>query len=438
MKRRRIETLTKVAPSESPALSSVVDLRWVMLTNYGCPGGNDNGSDYVIADANTVADSCTSKGQRFRISFGIAAPPALSFIYSDTMGGAAPATAIDYEETRCQPPPQVIAAHGDLVLFSMASDYFLYRTGGAAHLPSLSLIPAGGRCLALEDTGLLRRGAAEDDLLVVQLKLPPYIPDEPPRESADLRVLRPGNNNWWQINRAVPIVDEHSSRGGVLPDSWETAAAVPVGDRYMCWVHYLYGFLLCDMADKASTPKLHYVRLPADLTDDEDDDEDEEERYNSNDYRKPTLKCSRNMCAASASSVRLVSIDPRCCCGGRGTSFCRRSKYAFTVTTWTLALRMDGPMVWVKEGVLDSDELWALPEYGSLPRVPLQYPFVSSDDPDIVCFVVFSDYRRYRYEAKKWIVKVDMGSKTLQSVIPCISSFGRCDAESIVTAKLYY
>jgi hypothetical protein len=55
--------------------------------------------------------------------------------------------------------------------------------------------------------------------------------------------------------------------------------------------------------------------------------------------------------------MRFVSIEPRCCCGRLGRSSCALSRFAFKVTTWTLTLTMDEPMTWVKEGVLDCEEL---------------------------------------------------------------------------------
>ncbi|CAL4982147.1 unnamed protein product [Urochloa decumbens] len=405
-------------PTQSPAAAKP---RWVMLMDsHGCSGSED------VADAKTTAASCTSTGWRFRVSFAIAAPPAFSFLHSDMLGGA-PAG----EERHGPPEPSVIAAHGDSVLFRMAVDCFVYTAGSVvSRLPSLSLLPAGSRALSLQDTGILRRG--DDELLVVDLTVSRTC--RPPRAMAELCVLRLAND--WEINTAVPIVhgDGGGKGGDGLPDFWKAVAAVPVGDRYLCWINYLSGFLLCDMADKTSPPKLPYVRLPDALTRDKEV-EDDDDCYSCNGDEKPTLKRSRNMCAAGASSVRLVSVDPRCCCGGPGSSSCHRSRHAFTVTTWTMTLRPDKPMAWVKDGVLDSDELWALPEYGSLPRVPLQYPVVSSDDADIVCFVVRSDYGRYLADSQTWTVEVNTRSKTLRSVVPC-SSFMAWKAESIITAKL--
>ena len=43
---------------------------------------------------------------------------------------------------------------------------------------------------------------------------------------------------------------------------------------------------------------------------------------------------------------------------------------------------------WDKVGVVDSDELWSLPGYGGVPRIRPEYPIVSLDDPDVLCFMV--------------------------------------------------
>uniref|UniRef100_A0A453QKM0 DUF1618 domain-containing protein n=1 Tax=Aegilops tauschii subsp. strangulata TaxID=200361 RepID=A0A453QKM0_AEGTS len=80
-------------------------------------------------------------------------------------------------------------------------------------------------------------------------------------------------------------------------------------------------------------------------------------------------------------------VCPRCCCGSPGATFCSRSRYAFNITTWTL--RMDDDMAtWDKVSMVDSDELWSLPGYGGVPRIRPEYPIVSLDDPDVLCFMV--------------------------------------------------
>jgi hypothetical protein len=116
--------------------------------------------------------------------------------------------------------------------------------------------------------------------------------------------------------------------------------------------------------------------------------------------------------------VRFVSVAPRCCCGGPGKTFCERSNFAFNVTTWTLTLRTEEPMTWVKDGVFDCDELWQLPNYGCLPRVAPHGPIVSSDDPDVVYFrVCENNYYMNPENNTVWMMEVNTRRKVLLSVI---------------------
>jgi len=70
--------------------------------------------------------------------------------------------------------------------------------------------------------------------------------------TAELCVLRPGHD--WVLKR-LPIV--HHEGEGQLQHWTEIDATVPVGSRFMCWVDYLSGFILCDMSEE--NPKLRYV-----------------------------------------------------------------------------------------------------------------------------------------------------------------------------------
>ncbi|KAG0528994.1 hypothetical protein BDA96_05G060000 [Sorghum bicolor] len=461
MKRRKLGTpIHPRDSSSSPAAGDPRRPRWVILNCYGCGVPGEADGDRVIADAKTVAESCTSTGRHFVVSMGIAPPPAFSYLNHAMVGSAR--SPVKYgDDTGFS---RVVAAHRDSVLFLMTTkgggtDYFVYDGACASRRslprpPRLTLLPErqiprrrhddddSVRALNLSDTGLLRRG--DDELLVAQLEA---ITLREPRDTADLRVLRLGGRGGggWELNKAVPIVQNHG--GGklhVLPDWWEAVGVIPVGDRYLCWLNYLAGLLVCDMADKASHFKLRYVRLPAKLVGDYDDDYDYDEANgytSSNDDDPPSMKYSRNMCAAGAGAVRLVSVDSRCCCGGRlrvrggsRPSTCKRSRFAFTVTTWTLKLRT---MTWVQDGVWDCDELWRLPEYRNrnLPRVPLEYPVVSSDDPDVVCFRVRNDYSCYLDDddRKVWLLEVDTRRKRLRSVIPTTIPYWKEDSDNIQT-----
>ena len=73
--------------------------------------------------------------------------------------------------------------------------------------------------------------------------------------------------------------------------------------------------------------------------------------------------------AAGAGDVKFVNIEARCCGGDHGRSTCERGRFLFTMTTWILSLSMDEPLEWVKDGLVDCDELWTLQAYKGLPQV---------------------------------------------------------------------
>nr|CAB3491036.1 unnamed protein product [Digitaria exilis] len=73
---------------------------------------------------------------------------------------------------------------------------------------------------------------------------------------------------------------------------------------------------------------------------------------------------------------------------------------------------MDEPVAWVKDSVMDCEELWALPCYEGIPRLHLQSPIVSLDNPDVVWFRVVS------YKKKKaWMIQIDIRRKEILATV---------------------
>ncbi|RCV37306.1 hypothetical protein SETIT_8G052100v2 [Setaria italica] len=122
---------------------------------------------------------------------------------------------------------------------------------------------------------------------------------------------------------------------------------------------------------------------------------------------------NRNLGVTAGGVLKFVNIFPRCCCGGAGTSKCEHSNHAYTIHTYTL--RTEG-MEWVMDGMVDATELWALEAYKGLPRVPLDYPIVSMDEPHVICFLLCEDHHVKYGDQTLWLLKVDTRSKTIQSV----------------------
>jgi hypothetical protein len=338
---------------------------------------------------------------------GIAMPPASSFLYYDLLDCGPRYKA-------CAWDPTVIATQGDSVLFEMnhvvaGSNYLVYTTGAAATTPpSLSLVPAyiirtGWQLrkvsLLPENTGILRRG--QEELIVAQLE---ESTDGRPQNRANIWVLHVGERKW-KLKAAVPLVADTGGSTTRQAAPWqgsESNKVVGVGGRFLCWVHYRNGILVCDMLEEH--PKLWYMPMPVVPPPWKDCYEDD---------NRPPIEVSRNVFGTDDDGVlRFVSINLRCCCGGFGMSTCEHSRSAFMLITWSLVLSTQEPMVWMKNTVLHCEELWALPGYEDLPRVHPECPIMSLHNPDVVYFRVSQD-------DVTWMVEVDTRSRKLLSVLRC-------------------
>lgn len=266
---------------------------------------------------------------------------------------------------------------------------------------------------------------AGDEVVVAQLD----VGWGAPHDTAELCVLRihddPGRKqSQWDIKRLPIVVHRDDGRhttgdGGVnaVIGPWQTDAVVPAGDCFLCWVDYFGGILVCDVANPT---RLVFVPLPVET------DPDLEDRRHSSD-RRPNMQITLTVAGAGTdNALRFVSSDRRCCCGGPGASKCARSRYMFAITTWTMSL-LPGPnedprtLSWVKTGMFDCDEIWASPSYAGLPRVPLECPVVSTDDPDVVCLMLDNAYRFHikmdNKDKRQWTVMVNTKTKKVVSVL---------------------
>ncbi|KAG2556148.1 hypothetical protein PVAP13_8NG062601 [Panicum virgatum] len=196
-------------------------------------------------------------------------------------------------------------------------DHFVYRAGDGAGPPSLSLLPAlkvrmryeedtvepKCRPLFADVTGILRRGGS-GEFLVARIE----VLCSGGRGKANLCVLRLGSSQW-ELKCLVPVAHEDGDE--VMGPLTGPAVAIPVGDRFLCWVG-LRCFILCDMADAAS-PNLRHVPLPG-------------PPYDHNYYTDNLCPLTGSYTlGAAGTAVRHVAVEPRCCCGGLGRSACPRA-----------------------------------------------------------------------------------------------------------------
>ncbi|CAL4989268.1 unnamed protein product [Urochloa decumbens] len=360
-------------PTDSPAAAASCS-RWVLLNRYGYRRDHSGVAD---AEKTSVAAAFTSTGRPFGVSFCLKAAPASSSFYYDW--------ADEHEDTIMEEP----------------------QAGNAARPPSLSLLPACffpmdfqrgithqyplTRAQGRENTGVLRRGE-DGEILVAQLEVTGD-------HMAELCVNATGEAATLCRNAGEPM------------RRWRADAAVSVGDRFLCWVDYFHGVLLCDMASDTARLRLLYVSLP--------DKPDGWWPWPGFDGSRPDPRWSMNLAPTGAGALRLVSVEPRRgCCGSRETT-CAHGRSGFAVTTWTLRLTTEEntAMRWTEDGVLHGDELWAFPGYEGVPRVTVKYPIVSPDDPDAVCFMVCEEVYVYKAGTRLWMVEVDTRGKALRSVV---------------------
>ncbi|TVT99935.1 hypothetical protein EJB05_54676, partial [Eragrostis curvula] len=102
--------------------------------------------------------------------------------------------------------------------------------------------------------------------------------------------------------------------------------------------------------------------------------------------------------------LKMAPRQPSSSCSAlaSGASSGRRS----VMETWTL--RMD-IMVWEMDATIDATEPYALDAWKGLPRVQLECPVVSIEDPMVISFVVCEG-------REQWMILVDTRSRTVQAV----------------------
>ncbi|CAM0901781.1 unnamed protein product [Alopecurus aequalis] len=449
-------------PSSSSAPSAAaVYPRWVMLDR------GDRMLENSTGDASTSASCYSSTGHVVQISFRLAAPPAVSTMHPTllrlrpvrrrrlpALGDARPRRQnagtlhrrrqyVGEVSFRLAPPPAVSKLHVDarltggkmsgtydepytyhvlvsahrhsvlIQLYTMA-EYFVYIAGdGGARPPRLLLLPP---CVDVDDknTGILRLHRGGDEFVVASLVIPERLrhggtEDHPVAVEASMCVLRSGECKW---EHRTGITLRHADGLESELSWWQTGSVIAVGDRFLYWIDLSRGVIFSDVT--AEVPELRYVSLPADPL----------IPFIANGNRGggsnfPDPEATRSVCVTVAGAVRFVRASPRCCCGGPGATACPRSRGAFTVTTWTL--RMDD-MTWEEDGVLDSDEPWAGAAATAIgvPLVPPEFPVVSVEDPDVVCFLSSDSLnqrrRRHHFGDKTaWVVAVDTRRKALRS-----------------------
>ncbi|TVU26639.1 hypothetical protein EJB05_29193, partial [Eragrostis curvula] len=415
-RRRRAKERRRAAvpsPTVSSPPAALPYPRSALLYFYG--EREDNVDSCPVADAKTTAAARSRTGHLFRVSFHFAPPPEVSLMIAGFPDGA-----------EKHGSPVVLAAHGDSVLFKMyftegqyqdgTTDHFVYNAGSpSSRPPTVSLLPPNyltrdelekfyryshrrlrgpvNRNLNDVATGFLRRG--EDEFVVAELKMVGISKEEPEKKVAELLMFRSGE---WTHHRPTMMVSDGSYVDvEELLSKWETRCVLPLQDGLLCWVDISRGLLFCNAFDEV--PELRFMPLP-----------------------DVPVHWNRNVSVtADGGAVKFVNIFLRCCCGRSGATMCDRSIHAYTIHTWIL--RIQDMASWEMDGIVDSTEIWAIDAYKGLPHVQLVCPFVSLDEPHIVCFLVSESNFVNEGDRTEWFIMLDLRSKALLSAC-CRSNNG--------------
>lgn len=183
---------------------------------------------------------------------------------------------------------------------------------------------------------------------------------------------------------------------------WSADAVVPFG-RYLCWVDYFQGvILLCDMFN--DSPKLWYLALPAKLP---------------GMYHRGFGRSLVDMFMTVGVNEESGVMKFVCVVGGNGRMI--GSEYipesGFIADSWTLERIVKDEMIWKKGVVVRSDDLLLSEAFAKLPPMPLQFPHVSLNDPNIIYFVMANQGHAMdgiEYD-NTWLIAIDMPNKTSKS-----------------------
>ncbi|TVU41702.1 hypothetical protein EJB05_15245, partial [Eragrostis curvula] len=379
------------------------------------------------------ASGTTSWGAAFTVAFRLESPPLVSRFYAHLPG---------FPDPRKQGCVAVVATHRHLFLFRVGivmepsrvrvQDMFVFDSSPAAAASPVKALPhctepemdyrtrpngslrrrrrtptslqddnSKPRLLALRSMGVLCGG--EQEFAVAELNL-----FKPSRSEvyADIYLLRSsstsspasgggGGGEWTSMRVPILVSDDNPADDMWQLCLWQTDTVIPFDNKYLCWVDYYRGILLCDVFAEPA-PTVSFLLFPLDAF----PDTHNRSKASSWLYRAATA-------VNDGHTLKFVDVARN---DDIGYGALKKPGAGFTVTCHTLG----NGMVWSKDYcTVTSDELWDANPPERLPREVLMFPQVDIDRPHVVHFLV-SDYK---YVMKKmWVVSVDMNTKTVESI----------------------
>jgi hypothetical protein len=387
---------------------------WVMLDRLGrtiCHDADSTAREAVKNYKSTAVQVQTSSGHSGYFSFKFEDPPKPSYL--DLHWKSAFPTAY----------PSVLATDKNLALLCIdiptnyiPSDLFVYEAGPS---PSLLRLPPyltsarglAGRTDFLVDNssiGILRRA---DHYLVADLIVSPAATRGGRNDDDDSNVpmmtklcVYYSKKKTWQVStQTAPSPRGQGNSTSKFPIYWSNHHVVAFDGRFLCWVDYFSGVLLCDFSNRRY-PMLHFLPFPGGK---HYSDEVRVSKCYPDRYR--TVSVSQGMiCFVHIDNDWHEAVSPVSHEMDEDRDACYEgAKSGSKITIWNLSADFN----WEKLSVIDLDSLWKQPKYKNLciaPRLP-EFPVLSVDHPDVLYCLL----REAEFHGTPWMIML-CGSK-LQS-----------------------
>jgi len=434
-----MEKTNSAIPSRTGApgpAGTVVFPDWVMLDRDGrtiCHDDDATAAQEAVKNKSTAVEVHTASGHSGYFSFHLVDPPQVSYL--------------DLHWRSVFPPayPSVLAADENLVLLRIAipnqpnyykapEDLFVYEAGPSPSLVRLPLYTSSarglvGRKVFLVDNlaiGILQRA---DHYLVADL-----IISAAAREGCHSNGDK-GNNDPMIAKLCVYYskkkqweVRTKKVNNSKFPIIWSTDNVLPFDGRFLCWVDYFRGVLLCDFSNRRD-PMIHFVPFPGkkQYSDKVHTSKCYPDRFRSvsisqgimcfvhidNDWHEKVYmdenwddECNEGVQSGS-------KMDDECNEGVRPSSkiddeFNVGVQSGPKITIWTLKSDFN----WEVHCEIDLGYLWRQTDYKKLgiPSCLPEFPIINLDDPDILYCLL----REKEFGGTAWMIKINMKDKKVK------------------------
>jgi hypothetical protein len=380
---------------------------WVMLNRFGRTYSHvDIAAAFEAAKKKSAVEVETATGRRFFLSFTLSDhPEGISYLDIEwPVEGSA-----GHNLRNALAYPYVRATDEDLVLFDISipseprfyyglpSDLFVYTADPS---PSVQMLPVYAKprekerpfLMSSRTTGILR--LADDRYIVSDLNV--YRDEKDGSDTcsmlAELLVFDSKSDEWTLFPEMPTLQLLEQSNGGQFPTLLSIDDVLAFDRRFLCWVDYLRGVVLCDFSDLNSLV-LQFVPFPG------GEEYSMKERCLAERFRHVSF---------SQGIMHFVHID------NEYHEKIHDGWLPQNITIWTLNMR-DGNFKfgWKLHREINLDCLWKQNTYKKLGMCPClpEFPVICAKEPDALCCLL----RDEQLSTQPWMIMIDMNHAYLRS-----------------------